>query len=64
MAATLGQGGTPSQSWFALDELFAVVVAHVEVGLRGAGSAGDIDVPPEVRDRLIGRSPRSIFEHR
>lgn len=62
MAATLGQGGTPAQSWRALDELFAVVVAHVEVGLRGAGRAGDIDVPPEVRDRLIGMSPRALFD--
>lgn len=61
IAAAMGEGRAPDVTWAALDEVFARIVAHVEVGLRGSGTAADIDVPPEVRDRLVGGSPRALF---
>lgn len=59
LAAAMGQGGTPAATWRALDTVFGAVVAHVEAGLGGGVHAG---IPAEIRDRLLGASPRAMFE--
>jgi hypothetical protein len=59
LAATMGQGQGPARTFAVLDDLFGVVVAHVEAGFRGSGAA--IEVPADIRDRLIGASPRDFF---
>ncbi|HEY5920541.1 MAG TPA: hypothetical protein VIV11_02670 [Kofleriaceae bacterium] len=59
LAAVMGQGRGPVETFALLDELYGKVIAHVEAGFRGA--AGDIDVPAEIRDRLVGASPRALF---
>ena len=58
MAAAMGQGTSPAITWRTLDGIFGRIVARVEVGLGG----GVVDPTPEMRDRLIGASPRAMFE--
>jgi hypothetical protein len=53
----MGQDTSPASTWRTLDGIFGRIVARVEVGLGG----GVVDVPPEIRDRLIGASPRAMF---
>jgi hypothetical protein len=59
LADAMGQGKGPVETFAVLDELYAKVIAHVEAGLRG--SAADIDVTADIRDRLVGASPRQLF---
>lgn len=59
LAQVMGQGLDPVATWSRLDAIFGRVVRHVEAGLRGDGR--DIEVTPEIRDRLVGASPRSMF---
>ncbi len=63
MATTMGQGLLPAETWQRLDTIFGTVVARVEQGFRPAGQdAGrHIVVTAEMRDRLVGASPRSMF---
>ncbi|HSD87234.1 MAG TPA: hypothetical protein VLB44_06955 [Kofleriaceae bacterium] len=60
MAGAMGKGESPGTTWAALDEGFGRVVAAVEAGFCG-GCPDDIEVPADVRDRLIGASPRNFF---
>ena len=60
MAVAMGKGQSPAPTWAALDEVFGRIVAAVEAGFRG-GRPDDIEVPAEIRDRLIGASPRAFF---
>jgi len=62
MATAMGKGASPAATWRMLDDSFGRIVALVEVGLRGSGEPGAIDVPPAIRDRLIGASPRAMFD--
>ena len=59
IAVAMGQGTSPAATWRALDAIFGRVVAHVEAGL---GTTGDIELSSEIRDRLIGASPRAMFD--
>ncbi|HEY5946348.1 MAG TPA: hypothetical protein VIV40_12685 [Kofleriaceae bacterium] len=59
LAAVMGQGKSPAETFDALDELYGRVIAQVEAGFRGSG--GDIEVPADIRDRLVGASPREFF---
>ncbi len=59
LAATMGQGRGPAETFARLDELYGRVVAHVETAFRGV--PGDVDVPAELRDRLVAASPRELF---
>ena len=58
MAAAMGKGAEPAQTWAALDACFARAVAATEAGLGGDPHA---QVTEEIRDRLIGASPRAFF---
>jgi hypothetical protein len=64
IAGIMGRGLPPAKTWAQLDANFGRLIQSVEVGLRGEGRPDDIAVPPDVRDRLIGASPRAIFEAR
>jgi hypothetical protein len=55
----MGQGAPPAATFARLDTLYGSVLAHVEAGFRGR--ADEIEVPPDVRDRLVGASPRRLF---
>jgi hypothetical protein len=59
LAAAMGQGKGPVDTFAILDELYGRVIAHVETAFRGM--AGDIEVPADIRDRLVGASPRQLF---
>ena len=59
LAAAMGQGRGPAETFAALDELFGRVIGHVEAGFRGVTDT--IDVPAVVRDRLVAASPRRFF---
>jgi hypothetical protein len=59
LAAAMGQGAGPAETFAILDGLHGQVIAHVEAGFRGG--AGEIAVPADVRDRLIAGSPRELF---
>lgn len=58
LAAVMGQGKGPVETFALLDELFGRVVAQVESAFRD--TPDPVDVPPDVRDRLIA-SPRQLF---
>jgi hypothetical protein len=58
IAATMGKGLPPAATWAELDAIFGRVVATVETGLGGSPPA---EVRAEIRDRLIGASPRAFF---
>lgn len=59
LAAVMGQGKRPAETFAELDALFGHVVAHVEAGFRG--TPVESEVPADVRDRLVGASPRALF---
>lgn len=59
LAAVMGQGEGPAETFAQLDELYGRAVAHVETAFRG--TPGSVDVPPEMRDRLVAASPRQLF---
>jgi hypothetical protein len=59
LAAAMGQGKGPVETFALLDELFGRVIADVEAGFRG--TSDDIEVPADIRDRLVGASPRQLF---
>lgn len=61
LAAIMGRGAPPAETFAALDQVFGKVVAHVEVGLRGEGNAAELDITAEIRDRLLGDAPRATF---
>lgn len=62
LAAVMGQGHGPAETFAALDLLYARVIAHVEAGFRGAAArADDIDVSAALRDQLVGASPRELL---
>ena len=59
LAAAMGKGSGPAETFAVLDELYGKVVATVEAGFRG--SVADIEVPADIRDRLVASSPRQFF---
>jgi hypothetical protein len=61
LAMIMGRCAPVAATFAALDQLFATVVAHVEVGLRGQGTAAELDITPDIRDRLLGDTPRAMF---
>jgi hypothetical protein len=58
IAATMGRGASAAATWNELDAIFGRVLATVEAGLGGSPPT---EVPAEIRDRLIGASPRAYF---
>jgi hypothetical protein len=63
IAAAMGKGLPPAQTWALLDHIHAHVIATVEAGFRTAtgGGAGEIEVPADLRDRAMAMSPRQFF---
>jgi len=72
LAAIMGKGLPPAQTWALLDLNHGRVIATVESAFRRATSSGaraeagaeaekEIEVPEEIRDRTVGMSPRSFF---
>jgi hypothetical protein len=71
LAAVMGKGLPPAQTWALLDQNHGSVIATVESAFRrattptGAGAeAGadkEIEVPADIRDRTVGMSPRQFF---
>lgn len=59
MANAMGHARPASATFAALDEIFGRAAGIVEAGLRG--SADPIDVPAEIRDRLIGPEARQAL---
>jgi hypothetical protein len=63
LANVMGQGLPPAATWQRLDTIFGAVVARVEQGFRGIGQepGRHIVVTEDIRDRLVGVSPRAMF---
>ena len=59
LAAAMGQGKGPRETFAILDALYGRVIAHVEGAFRGTGAG--VEVPAAVRDRLVAASPRQLF---
>lgn len=58
VASIMGQGASPKATYEALDRSFTEMMRAVE---RGLGGAGDGEIDPAMRDRLLGISPRAMF---
>jgi hypothetical protein len=77
LAATMGQGKGPADTFTILDELYGRVIAHVEAAFRlgtvskmstaeGRTQVDNFDTVPiqvteDIRDRLVAASPRQLF---
>ena len=61
MANAMGQARPAAATFAALDEIFGRAVGVVEAGLRG--SSETIEVPEDIRDRLIGPEVRKVFSN-
>ena len=59
VATIMGQGADPKSTYAALDRSFTEMMRAVEVGLGGTAE-GEIDTA--MRDRLLGISPRGMFD--
>ncbi len=57
-ADAMACGGTPAEIWSQLDLLFGQVATLVESNFRGVPV---VALDAEMRDRLIGNSPRALF---
>ena len=60
IAEAMGADGAPAETWSRLDQIFGEVVTLVEGNFRGARAD---PIAEAMRDRLLGDSPRSAFNH-